>query len=232
MHALFFTAWTHCHCGNHSIAKAQLDELVVLADEKSSLFWKTLGMLTQRCALPLTGESTRTRSHDYLRNQGLPVHGGNVVGAVMGIVFGQGLCRHRPIRRRLALVSNEYGANNQGKVVRGGGPSHGKEIALKSPTPDLAMAEAYFEHALAVAREQRAKSWELRAATSMARLWRAQGERQQARDLLAPIFGWFTEGFDTLDLGESQRGCSTTWLYDRACSRRGRIRWADLAPNR
>ena len=67
------------------------------------------------------------------------------------------------------------------------------------------MAEAYFEHALAVAREQRAKSWELRAATSMARLWRAQGERQQARDLLAPIFGWFTEGFDTLDLRVSKR---------------------------
>jgi predicted ATPase len=79
------------------------------------------------------------------------------------------------------------------------------EIALKSPTPDLAKAEAYFEHALAVAREQRAKSWELRAARSMAGLWRAQGKRQQARDLLAPIFGWFTEGFDTLDLRESKR---------------------------
>ena len=58
MHALFFTAWTHSHCGNHLIAKAQLDELVALADEKGSLFWKTLGMLTQRCALALTGETT------------------------------------------------------------------------------------------------------------------------------------------------------------------------------
>jgi predicted ATPase len=78
------------------------------------------------------------------------------------------------------------------------------EIALKSPHPDLPKAETYFERALAVAREQRAKSWELRAAMSMARLWRDQGKSQQARDLLAPIYGWFTEGFDTLDLTESK----------------------------
>ena len=58
----------------------------------------------------------------------------------------------------------------------------------------------YFERALAVARAQQAKSWELRAAISMARLWRDQGRRDEARDLLAPLFGWFTEGFDTRDL--------------------------------
>ena len=63
-------------------------------------------------------------------------------------------------------------------------------------------AEAYFE--LALVREQQAKSWELRAATSMARLWGDQGERQQAHDLLAPVYGWFTEGFDTLDLKEAK----------------------------
>ena len=78
------------------------------------------------------------------------------------------------------------------------------EIALKSPEPDAAKAEAYFERALAVAREQQAKSWELRAAMSMARLWRDQGKRDEARDLLAPVYGWFTEGFDTLDLKEAK----------------------------
>ena len=52
--------------------------------------------------------------------------------------------------------------------------------------------------------QQQAKSWELRAAMSMARLWRDQGKRQQARDLLAPVYGWFTEGFDTLDLKEAK----------------------------
>jgi predicted ATPase len=72
-------------------------------------------------------------------------------------------------------------------------------IALRSPEPDAATAEAHFERALSVARQQQAKSWELRAAMSMARLWRDQGKRDEAHDLLAPIVGWFTEGFDTLD---------------------------------
>ena len=78
------------------------------------------------------------------------------------------------------------------------------EIALRSPEPDLAKAEEYFERALAVARQQQAKSWELRAAMSLARLWRDQGKVQQARELLAPVYGWFTEGFDTRDLKEAK----------------------------
>ena len=78
------------------------------------------------------------------------------------------------------------------------------EIALRLPEPDVAKAEVYFERALAVARKQQAKSWELRAAMSMARLWRDQGKPQQARELLAPVYGWFTEGFDTLDLKEAK----------------------------
>ena len=69
---------------------------------------------------------------------------------------------------------------------------------------DAAKAEACFERALAVAREQHAKSWELRAAMSMARLWREQGKRDEARELLAPVYGWFTEGFDTLDLKQAK----------------------------
>ena len=78
------------------------------------------------------------------------------------------------------------------------------EIALKSPEPDAAKAEAYFERALAVARQQQAKSWELRAAMSMARLWRDEGKVRQARELLAPVYGWFTEGFETRDLKEAK----------------------------
>ncbi len=78
------------------------------------------------------------------------------------------------------------------------------EIALLSPEPDVAKAEAYFARALEVAQKQQAKSWELRAATSMARLWRDQGRRPQARKLLAPVHGWFTQGFDTLDLKQAK----------------------------
>jgi predicted ATPase len=65
-------------------------------------------------------------------------------------------------------------------------------------------AEACLQQALAVAREQEAKLFELRASTSLARLWRDQGKRDEARDLLAPVYGWFTEGFDTGDLKEAK----------------------------
>jgi len=78
------------------------------------------------------------------------------------------------------------------------------EIALMSPGAGTAEAEAYFERALGIAREQQAKSWELRATMSVARLRRDQGKPQQARDLLAPVYGWFTEGFDTLDLKQAK----------------------------
>jgi predicted ATPase len=78
------------------------------------------------------------------------------------------------------------------------------EIAFTSPKPDAAKAEAHFERALSVARAQQAKSWELRASMSLARLWRDQGKPQQARELLAPVYGWFTEGFETRDLKEAK----------------------------
>jgi tetratricopeptide (TPR) repeat protein len=78
------------------------------------------------------------------------------------------------------------------------------EIALMSPEPDAAKAEACFERAFAIARAQQAKSFELRAAMSMARLWRDQAKRDEARELLAPVYGWFTEGFDTLDLKQAK----------------------------
>ena len=65
-------------------------------------------------------------------------------------------------------------------------------------------AEASFQKALTVARRQEAKSWELRAATSLARLWQQQGKRIEARDLLAAVYNWFTEGFETKDLQEAK----------------------------
>ena len=78
------------------------------------------------------------------------------------------------------------------------------DIVLLSPKRDTARAEAYFERALSVARQQQAKSWQLRAAMSLARLWRDQGKVQQARELLGPVYEWFTEGFDTRDLKEAK----------------------------
>jgi predicted ATPase len=79
------------------------------------------------------------------------------------------------------------------------------ELAGRLPHPDLAKAEDSFRTALAIAREQGTRGYELRAATSLARLWREQGPRTEARDLLAPVYGSFTEGFDTADLKDAKR---------------------------
>jgi predicted ATPase len=77
-------------------------------------------------------------------------------------------------------------------------------LLLKQPSPDATQAESCFNQALDVAQSQQAKSWELRAATSLARLWLSQGKRQDAYDLLQPVYGWFTEGFDTADLKDAK----------------------------
>jgi predicted ATPase len=78
------------------------------------------------------------------------------------------------------------------------------ELLLQQSAAQQGEAEACFQQALAVARSQQAKSWELRAAMSLVRLWQRQGKRAEARDLLAPIYNWFTEGFDTADLQEAK----------------------------
>jgi predicted ATPase len=74
------------------------------------------------------------------------------------------------------------------------------ELLLQQSSDNHTEAEPYFHQAIGIAQNQQAKSFELRAATSLARLWQQQGKRQEAYDLLAPVYGWFTEGFDTADL--------------------------------
>ncbi len=96
------------------------------------------------------------------------------------------------------------GGNNQGNVVRSRDQSNGRGNRTEVAGAGYGKSGRYFERALAVARKQQAKSWELRAAMSMARLKRGQGKRDEVRDLLAPVYGWFTEGFDTLDLKEAK----------------------------
>jgi predicted ATPase len=78
------------------------------------------------------------------------------------------------------------------------------ELLLQQSSDNQAEAENCFQQAIAIAQHQQAKSLELRAATSLARLWQQQGKRQEAHDLLAPVYNWFTEGFDTADLKDAK----------------------------
>ena len=197
---------THIFCGNYAAANAQSDELVALADEKGAMLWKAIGMLQQGCVLALTGKASDavqmiTSGLTALRSTGatvwMPLWLSYLARAYAEL--GQFDDAWRCIGEAMTAVETTKERWWEAEVHRIAG-----EIALKSPEPDAAKAEAYFERALAVARQQQAKSWELRAAMSMARLWRDQGKRQQARELLAPVYGWFTEGFDTLDLKEAK----------------------------
>jgi predicted ATPase len=78
------------------------------------------------------------------------------------------------------------------------------ELLLQQSSDNQAEAETCFQQAITIAQKQSAKSWELRAATSLAQLWQQQGKRKEAYDLLAPVYGWFTEGFDTADLKDAK----------------------------
>jgi predicted ATPase len=191
-------------CGNYATANALADEHVALADEKGASLWKAWGMMNQGWLLASTGKTRNAVQMITLgiaawRSTGstlqIPFHLSHLARAYAELgQYEQARCT---IGEAMAEATKERWC--EADVHRTAG-----EIALMSPEPDAAKAEAHFERALAVARQQQAKSWELRAAMSMAWLWRDQGKRQQAHDLLAPVYGWFMEGFDTLDLKDAK----------------------------
>jgi predicted ATPase len=205
MSALFFTAFTNIACGNYTAATAQADELVALADEKTALIWKALGVLHQGGILVLMGKSSGAveliaPGIIAYRSTGstlwTPLHLSYLAKAYAELGQFDEAC----LRIDEAMTAMETTKERwcEAEVHRIAG-----EITLLAREPDAAKAQAYFDRALTVARQQQAKSWELRAAMSMARLWRDQGKRGEARELLAPVYGWFTEGFNTRDLKEA-----------------------------
>jgi predicted ATPase len=206
MYALVRTNLNHIFCGNYATAKAQSDEVVALSDEKGAVLWKAAGVALQGCALALTGKAS-----DAVDRINSGITAWRSTGATLwNPWFLSNLARAyaeldqfddawRCIDEAMNAVDTTKEKWCESDIHRTAG-----EIALLSPARDIAKAQTYFERALDIARAQQARSWELRAATSLARLWRDQGRRAEAHDLLAPVYGWFTEGFDTLDLKEAK----------------------------
>jgi class 3 adenylate cyclase/predicted ATPase len=204
--ALGLSSMTHIHCGNYAVAGAQLDEVVALADETGALLWKWVGRVDQGCVLAASGKASDavrmiTSGITAWRSTGTtvwqPVYLLYLARSYgeLGQLDGASRC----VDEALTAVRRSKESWYEAEIHRIGGA-----LALIGLKPDAAKAQAYFKRALAVARQQQAKSWELRAAMSLARLWRDQGKVQQARELLAPVYGWFTEGFDTRDLKEAK----------------------------
>jgi predicted ATPase len=206
MYALCHASIPYTLCGNRAVAAPLAQELVATAEDKGSLFWKALGMTNQGCVLALTGRASDATEiliswMTALRTTGatsrMPLFLPHLARAHAEL--GQFEAAWRCIGEAMTASETTKETWCEAEIHRTAG-----EIALMSPEPDAAKAQAHFERAIAIARAQKAKSWELRTATSLARLWRDHGKRQQARDLLAPVYGWFTEGFDTADLKEAK----------------------------
>ena len=206
MHTLSWTIFVLVLCGQYATASALVEELVALANEKDTSFWRAWGMMNKGWLVGLTGKAS-----DAVQVMSSGIAAWRATDATMCVPFyssslamayaqlGQFENAQRTMREAITSTEKTKERWFEAEVHRIAG-----EIALKSPMLGAAEAAVHFQHALSVACQQQAKSWELRAAMSMTRLWRDQGKRDEARDLLAPVYGWFTEGFDTLDLKEAK----------------------------
>jgi len=192
--------------GSYAEAGAVADEVIDLADEKATAIWKGFGMMELGATLALSGKAKDAvqvinAGIETYRSTGAPVFLPFYL-PLLGTAYaqlGQFDDAWRCIHEAMTAVKMTKETWCEAEVHRLAG-----EIALKSPDSEATKTETYYRSALDIAQQQQAKSWELRAAMSLARLWRSQGKPQQARELLAPVYGWFTEGFDTRDLKEAK----------------------------
>jgi class 3 adenylate cyclase/predicted ATPase len=206
MFALLHASRIYLYCGDYVTGNATIDKCIRLAEEKNAAFWKAGAVRLKGGLLVATGKASEAvhamiSARTDWRSSGSTAYAPSAFSILSSAyaVLGQFDEAGRYIAKALTAMVTTKETWCEAEVLRAAG-----EIALMSPEPDAAKAEAYFERALSVARQQQAKSWELRTAISLARLWRDQGNVQQARELLAPVYGWFTEGFDTRDLKEAK----------------------------
>ena len=204
--ALDYASFVHLRRGDYATANALINELIALGDEKRASSWKGPGTMKRGVLFAVTGkfsDAVKLLTAEIMvwRVMGItflvPAYLSFLATAYVGLdQFNEAW---RCIQEAMTIIDKTKEKWWEAEIDRVAG-----EIVQLSPEPDAAKAEAYFERALSVAGQQQAKSWELRSAMSLARLWRDQGKVQQARELLAPVYGWFTEGFDTRDLKEAK----------------------------
>ena len=206
MLALCFASIPHVFCGNYATANALLDEGTVLAGGKGAFFWKAFVTWSKGSVSTLTGKAA-----DAVQMLGSALAAWRSMEAALWkpliltyltkarAELGQFDDALRSIGDAVAAVETTGERWYKAEIHRTAG-----EIELQLPARDETKAMVHFERALAVARQQQAKSLELRAAMSIARLWCSRGQPDRARELLAPVYGWFTEGFDTLDLKQAK----------------------------
>jgi predicted ATPase len=204
--ALYGSALLQRYRREWQTVQAHTEAMLALATEHGFARNVALGVLFRGMALAAQGQSTAGLAQ---MRQGLAAY--RATGSAVGMSghlaqlveaymqVGQVDEGMHLLAEALALVDTTGERHTEAELHR----LHG-ELLLRQAVPEAQAAEACFQEALAIARRQQARSWELRAAMSLARLWQHQGKRAEARELLTEIYGWFTEGFDTADLQEAK----------------------------
>jgi class 3 adenylate cyclase/predicted ATPase len=206
LYALFHVSIVEILCGRIDVAAALAREMISVAEEKGASFWLGPGLILQGWTACL---GQRTKNAAEVISGGLRTYE-STGGTVFRPVFLTALARAHADCNRLDCardcISQALRAAEQTKERWAEAEIHrtAGELSLLSVDPNLEEAERLFQHSLSIAREQNARSSELRAATNLAQLWVDRGRGVEARNLLAPLRGWFTEGFDLPDLKNAE----------------------------
>jgi predicted ATPase len=205
-HALCFAGKSAVFARDVATVHAYSNDCVALASEHGLALWAAVGRILQGWADAQRGEATTgiARIRDGLAAK--DATGDRVNTPLYLTLLAEALALAEKIEEGLAALDDALAAVTVFGVRGWEAEIHRLrgELTARLPDPDPAKAEESFRTALAIAREQGTRGYELRAATSVARLWREQGRRGEARDLLAPVYASFTEGFDTADLKEAK----------------------------
>jgi predicted ATPase len=205
--ALSFAALCHALRREVRVAQERAEAAIRLATEQGFPNWMAFGSMLRGWTLAQQGQAQAGIEQIHLGLTTYRATGAELVRpyflallAEPHGIMGDPEPGLKVFKEALALVDTTGERWYQSELRR----LQGELILLQQNADHRVEAESCFHHAISIAQNQQAKSWELRAATSLARLWQQQGKRQDAYDLLAPIYGWFTEGFDTADLQDAK----------------------------
>jgi predicted ATPase len=205
-YAQCFVIQLHLLRGEAHAAHAQAEALIILAVEQQLAYWMAVGLFFQGVALAAQGQGEAGVAQVRQGLTGILATGAVMVRSQYLAMLAEAYGKMRQANEALHVL-----AQAQAAVAESGRRDYEAEIyrlqgecLLRQAASDTAQAEACFQQALAIAHRQQAKAWELRAAMSLSRLWQHQGKRAEAYALLAEVYGWFTEGFDTADLQEAK----------------------------
>jgi predicted ATPase len=182
------------------------DAVILLAKEQGFPLWVAVGSILHGWALALQGQGKEGIEQLHQGMMAWHATGAEILRpyflALLAEAYGTigepeaGLT---VLAEALALVNTTGERWYESEIYRLKG-----ELLLQQSLDSFTEAEVCFQHAISIARAQQAKSWERRASTSLARLWQSQGKRDEARQVLGDVYGWFTEGFDTADLKDAK----------------------------